>query len=292
MRVLRFQIRLPTGQVDQLNIESERVLIGSGAHCEIRLPLDQAKIEHVLIELGPAGVFARAMNFEPAPTINNIPFTQAPLPPESVLGVNQTQIFVMASDSAGAGPTSGVQGQKKKTSPITLIAVLLMLPAGLYLVLGDDGATQGPKMPKEPPELWGPPIVSCPQSGPAAMALGRERLAVADGKRERRPFHVQDGVQAVPLYETAGACFRAAGEQPYAAYCEETARALRVEITNDYRTQRVRLEHALNVEDWQGALKGTHTLLQYVEGRQGEYVAWLTQLERRMRVKVSEKPKT
>ena len=28
MRVLRFQIRLPSGQVDQLNVESERVLIG------------------------------------------------------------------------------------------------------------------------------------------------------------------------------------------------------------------------------------------------------------------------
>ena len=92
MRVLRFQIRHPTGQVDQINVESERVVIGSGAHCEIRLPIDQSRVEHVLIELGPAGVFARALSFEPAPTINNIPFTQAPLPPESVLGVNQMQI--------------------------------------------------------------------------------------------------------------------------------------------------------------------------------------------------------
>ena len=289
MRLLRFQIRLPTGQVDQLNIEGERVLIGSGAHCEIRLPLDQARLEHVLIELGPAGVFARAMNFEPAPTINNIPFTQAPLPPESVLGINQTQIYVAAGDGAG-GPVSGQQ-QKKKTSPVTLIAVLLMLPAGLYLILGDEGAASGPKMPKEPPDLWGPPIVACPQAGPPALAMGRERLAVADGKRERRPFHVQDGVQAVPLYEVAGACFRAGGEQPYAAYSDETARVLRVEINSDYRTQRVRLEHALNVEDWQGALKGARTLLQYVDGKQGDYVAWLTQLERRLRVKVSEKPK-
>ena len=77
MRVLRFQTRLPTGQVEQLSIESERVLIGSGAHCEIRLPLAEARVEHVLVELGPAGVFARALNFEPPPTINNVPFTQA-----------------------------------------------------------------------------------------------------------------------------------------------------------------------------------------------------------------------
>ena len=56
MRVLKFQTRLPTGQIEQLSIESERVLIGSGAHCEIRLPLAEARVEHVLIELGPAGV--------------------------------------------------------------------------------------------------------------------------------------------------------------------------------------------------------------------------------------------
>ena len=52
MRVLKFQTRLPTGQVEQVTIESERVLIGSGAHCEIRLPLAEAGVEHVLVELG------------------------------------------------------------------------------------------------------------------------------------------------------------------------------------------------------------------------------------------------
>ena len=87
MRTLKFQIRQHTGQVDQLSMEAERVLIGSGAHCEIRLPVDQARVEHVLIELGPAGIFARALNFEPPPTINNIPFQQAPLPPGAMLGV-------------------------------------------------------------------------------------------------------------------------------------------------------------------------------------------------------------
>ena len=86
MRVLKFQTRYPTGQVEQLSIESERVLIGSGAHCEIRLPLDQARVEHVLLEAHPQGVFVRALSFEPPPTINNVPFTQAPLPAGAVLG--------------------------------------------------------------------------------------------------------------------------------------------------------------------------------------------------------------
>ena len=68
MRGLRFQIRNADGQLEQLVVEAERALVGSGAHCEIRLPVDQARVEHVLIELGPAGIFARALSFEPSPT--------------------------------------------------------------------------------------------------------------------------------------------------------------------------------------------------------------------------------
>ena len=107
MRVLKFQTRLPTGQVEQLSIESERVLIGSGAHCEIRLPQAEARVEHVLIELGPAGVFARALSFEPPPMINNVPFTQAPLPPGAVLGVTGTQIYIEVVEGAAEKDSTG-----------------------------------------------------------------------------------------------------------------------------------------------------------------------------------------
>ena len=124
MRTLKFQIRLHTGQIDQLSMEAERVLIGSGAHCEIRLPVDQARVEHVLIELGPSGIFARALNFEPPPTINNIPFQQAPLPPGSVLGVGGCQILVELVE--GAGGAAGKQ--KKKTSPLMYIAMAIIVP--------------------------------------------------------------------------------------------------------------------------------------------------------------------
>ena len=50
MSFLRFQIRHPNGQVEHLNVDGERVMIGSGAHCEIRLPVDQAALESVLVQ--------------------------------------------------------------------------------------------------------------------------------------------------------------------------------------------------------------------------------------------------
>lgn len=286
MRILKFQIRHNTGQIEQVNVESERVLIGSGAHCEIRLPLDQARVEHVLIELGPAGVFARALSFEPAPTINNIPFTQAPLPPESILGVNQVQIQVMVAEAGEAG-AGGVQQKQKKTSPGALIALLLMLPAAGYLFLVDEepaGVAAG--APKQVPELWEAAGAQCPHAGPQAAAFAREQMLIADAKRERRPFHVQDGIQAVPIYEKVATCFRAGGDPSSAALAEEAAKYLRREIAEDFRTRRVRLEHALTVEDYASAQKEVRILLQFVEGKSGDYVTWLSNLDRNLKLRV------
>jgi hypothetical protein len=285
MRTLRFQIRLHTGQVDQLSMEAERVLIGSGAHCEIRLPVDQARVEHVLIELGPSGIFARALNFEPPPTINNIPFQQAPLPPGAVLGVGGCQILVELAE--GAPGTAG--GPKKKTSPLMYIAMAIIVPVGMYTILVDDAPEAQRGSPKQAPELWQAPVASCPYTGGQALAFAREKMAVADAKRERRPFHVQDGVQAVPTYEAAAVCFRAGGDNASGTLAEESAKFLRRDITDDFRTRRVRLDHALTTEDFVSAQKEVRVLLQFCEGKSGDYVTWLSSLDRKLKLKVGAK---
>lgn len=285
MRVLKFQTRLPTGQIEQLTIESERVLVKNNAHCEIRLPLTEARVEHVLVELGPAGIFVRALNFEPPPTINNVPFTQAPLPPGAMLGVSGTQIYIELVENAASG---GAQQAKKSSSPVMLIALLLMIPAAGYLFFGDDlGFGKSKEVTPQAPELWGPPEAQCPQADPAAaLGFARERMAVADAKRERRPFHVQDGVSAVPTYETAAACFRAGGDPASGNLADESAKYLRREITDDFRMRRVRLEHALTTEDYVSAQKEVRFLLHFVEGKSGDYVTWLSNLERKLKLKI------
>src|ERR1051326_3984356 len=146
MHVLKFQTRLHTGQVEQLTIEADRVLIGSGAHCEIRLPLDQGRIEHILLEAHPQGLFVRALSFEPPPTINNVPFTQAPLPPGAVLGVTGTQIFVEVAEGGAAGKGDE---KKKGSSKVGLLALMVMLPAA-YMFLFDDGDTDQAKASTKP----------------------------------------------------------------------------------------------------------------------------------------------
>jgi hypothetical protein len=285
--ILRVQIRQPSGQVDPLLIESERVLIGSGAHCEIRLPLDQAAVEHVQILVRGAGVFVQVLSFQPPPTINTVPFTQGPLPPDAVLGIGQFQLTVaLTNENFGGGAVVQKKKKSQGASPLSLIA-LLMIGAGAYFLFFNDEQSAAQTMPREAPELFGPPLEACPQKGATqALALARERQTVADAKRERRPFHVQDGIAAVPVYELAAACYRQAGAQAEAADAASAAAALRREVNDDYRTHRVRLEHSLATKDLESARREVRLLLLFTEGKQGDYVSWLSNLDRTLKLKL------
>lgn len=287
MRVLRFQIRHHTGQVEQVNVEGERALVGSGAHCDIRLPLDQARVEHVLVEAASAGLFVRALSFEPPPTLNSIPFQQSPLPPGAILGITGCQIVVELSEGAAGGEAGAVKAKKKSGSLRRSVMWIAMAPMLYFLAMDSDTGAEKAPPPSSSPDLWAAPITACPYSGAQATAFARERMALADAKRERRPFHVQDGIEAVPVYEVAGACFRSGADPASAGLAEESAKYLRQEMSDEFRTRRVRLEHALSVQDDVSALKEIRVLLQLTEGKSGEYVEWLVRMNRNVRARVS-----
>ncbi len=286
MSFLRFQIRHPNGQIEQLQVEGERVLIGSGAHCEIRLPIDQASIESVLVQSNAGGVYAQALSFDPPPTINQTPFSQAPLQAESVLGIGQVQIYVTMSDTAAGGAV--VAKKKQQSNPLSYLVLILAAVGGVYYAFFMDPEAGVAAQPREIPDLWEAAVGACPQTGSAeqAIALARDKESVGDARRERRPFHVQDGVAAVPLYETAAACFKQGGDMASAQDSTNEAAALRKEMYDDFRTHRVRLDHALQIQDFVTARKEVRTLLAFLEGRQGDYVTWLSNLDRKLKLKV------
>ena len=285
---LKFHIRHADGRAEEMVIDSDRVLIGSGAHCEIRLPPEESAVEHVALQAGPEGITVQARASQPYPTVNGSPFSQAQLLPGSVLGVGRVQIqvaLIEVFDGAAIGAS-----KKSKTSTMTYVLALLALPLAGYLLLADDDEPMAPKPPDNFPQLWDAPVSACPQqSAEQAMAFASDRLALADWRRERRPFRVQDGVAAVPLYEAAAACFRVAEQPEMAKEASEAAEQLRAEVGLDYRTHRVRLEHALSVSDWATAHKETRVLLALTESKPGEYVTWLSNLDRRLQLKFGRK---
>ena len=66
---LQFQIQQGEGTIpESLVVDSDRVLIGSGAHCEIRLPGDQVAAEHVLITFMGATSSPRRERYGPRPS--------------------------------------------------------------------------------------------------------------------------------------------------------------------------------------------------------------------------------
>ena len=285
---LRFQVRHPDGRAEVLLVDSDHTLVGSGAHCEIRLPPEQSAVEHIEVLMTPGGVYARTRTLDKLPTLNGVAFEQSPIQPTDVIGVGQTQLQIAIAEIEDN--PNVIKKKTQKTNPITYVLALAALPLAAYVLLADDGRRTDDGIPKDVPELWAAPIVACPVSAQdQAGALAGEKRVLADAKRERRPFHVQDGVAAVPLYEVAAACFKTAGDVDRAQSASDSASDLRARVSEDYRAHRVRLEHALSVNDLPTAQKEAKVLRAFTEGLTGEYVVWLGNLDRRLQLKLGEK---
>jgi hypothetical protein len=286
---LQIVIRYPDGRTEQFVVDANSVTVGSGAHCEVRLPPEHAAIEHVTISLVAGGVHAQARSLSPHPTINGVGFVQTPVLPESVIGVGAVQLWASAVELADHRKEV-IRKKTQKTSPITYIAAIVGLPLAAYMLLAEPPGDGPQTVQGTPPVLWADPIASCPQQArDAALAVAADKFSVAIGKRERRPFHVEDGVAAVPLFETAAACFRTAGQNAASGEAAKDARDLRARINEDYRAHQVRLEHALTVQDWQTAQSEVAVLRAFTAGKQGPYVLWLSNLDRRLQVKLGRK---
>jgi hypothetical protein len=284
---LRFHLRHPDGRAEVLTVDSDRVLVGSGAHCEIRLPSEHAAVEHVEVTMTPGGAYAQARALDRLPTINGVEFMQTPVLDSAVLGIGGVQIQIAVVEIEDN--PNVIKKKTEKTSPLTYVLAIIAVPLALFVIFADEGSTATQQMPKEKPELWADPVKTCPiQSADQASVLASEKWVLAEGKAERRPFRVQDGVQAVPLYEAAAACFRTAGDEEQAKTADEAADLLREKVNEDYRAHQVRLEHALSVSDLPMAHREVRILIAFTEGQAGPYVEWLSNLDRQLQLTLGE----
>lgn len=285
-------VKGPQGHAEKLTICCNRVVVGSGAHCEVRLPVDHAAAEHVELTVSAGRVHARARAFEPAPTLAGSPFVQAIVEPGTWVGVGPFQILAAPVALAG-GAEVAVKKAGTRRPLVVGVAVAALALLAVALAKRSDGSASGP--PIDAPALWAAAAtpVTCPQASPGqAMALAREKSRFAEGKRERRPFSVRDGVVAVQLFETAGACYSAAGDADAAASSTQAASTLRGKVQEDYHAHQVRLEHALFVHDNATAQHEVKVLRAFTEGTSGAYTAWLSDLDRRLHIETAKEHTT
>jgi hypothetical protein len=272
--LIRFEIRYADGRKEVATVDGERALIGHGAHCDVRLPLDQAANEHVAVEVVGGTVRVETKVFEPPATVNGLPFTTMPILPDVPLTIGSTRVFIGLAE-AGAHGASIVKKEKGETNPLMKILAVAVLGVAAYMFFNEDDEQTVPP-PSQAPNLFAVPAASCPQSAPdQALSLAADKFDIAEGKRERSPFVAKDGLQAVQLYELSSVCFRQAGLPARAAEADRNAAQLRAAVTQDFRARRVRLEHLMAVGDYDLAKQDVSVLRALTECKQGEWVAWL-----------------
>jgi hypothetical protein len=280
MPTLKFDITLPDGSKESLQTDAERVLIGRGAYCDIRLPDGMCALEHVAIELTASELRLVARAFTPAPTLDGRTFEEASVTGDALLEIGAVAIRVSRVEALGAKPATKKDGGSVVVRAVGVVALLLL--AGM---LSFRASRTTEAVPTVVPELWSDASATCPMSATGqARAFAVEKRIVADGKRERHPFYASDGVEAVSLYQTAAACFERAGDTPRAAELKALAQQLRADVNDDFRVRRLRLERSLRTHQDEVTVRELIMLRRLTMGKQGPYIDWINRLARKLAV--------
>jgi hypothetical protein len=291
---LKFSLIDAGGKLQTLAVDSARALVGSGAHCEVRLSAEHCPVEQLLLEARSGGVYAEARCLEPPALLNGVPFTQGRILPESVIQIGPCRLQVQLGEaSLDPGSSGGKAKQGKGKNPVIQVLGLIALPMGLYSLFASPPEQSLLTKPVQPPALFAHAApITCPRSSAseASIVAADERL-LADSKRERSPFRVEEGVLAVAHYERAAACFARAGDHPAKQQSERDMRALKKKLTRDFHVHTVRLERALATREFERARTEIRVLLSYLSASAGEYTNWLATLDRRIQLKYSGKNK-
>jgi hypothetical protein len=271
----RFRLLHPDGRQEALVVDAERALIGSAAHCEVRLPREIAAHEHIEVYANERVIQFAARVRDPAafPLLNGVRVSDGQWIPGAELAVGNVRMMVEIIDMA----------MPRARAPVW--ALLALIPLAV-LTAGALAYARGPKtadapIPEAPSLLPDKGAAVCPHVAAeqrVALAMEKERIALA--KRERSPFAAEDGIEAVSYFDTAAACYRASGQAREATQAEQNAAALRVKLEEEYRLRRVRLEHAYRLHDPAAVRREVAILIPMTAHRRGPYTEWLAALGR------------
>jgi hypothetical protein len=278
---IQLAVKRPDGAHEDLVVEATRVLLGSGAHCDVRIAGEGAAPEHVVLELRGQALVAVPRHLAPAARSGGQPLlAETTLKDGDDVSVAGTRVRarVMVATARKAERKT-----KQLVSMLVFVVGMLALPGIVYAALRQEpGGPLGPA-PTEVTALFDQAVTTCAVAAPdQALVLATRQRGTARVLREQHPFAVADGLAAVTTFEQAAACFTTAGHAADAADSAHAAEALRKELDNDYLVHRVRLEHALDVDDAKAAAREVKILRRLTVGRRGAYLDWLGIVERHL----------
>jgi hypothetical protein len=277
--LLRLSIRQPDGQTNELTVDAQRVLVGSGAQCEVRLGPDVADAEHLVVLVHEGVVYAQVTSQRGGVKLSGVPFMKGRVDPGSVLTIGQVQLEVALVDRAA---------EKKKSSAAAYAVVVMLFGVICFALLKKKGADSAiPPAPKAP-DLFTATAAVCPQKArESAQRLGADLTSLAESKRERSPFYPQSGVVAVPLYRQAAACMTTAGDARSAAILSQEADALSRRVNDAFTVSRLRLERAIKSQDWETMYQEVVSQKSFISVPAPAYTTWLNEVEHRSTIKLA-----
>jgi hypothetical protein len=231
----------------------------------------------------------------PAALLNGLPFTRGRLLPNTTLHIGAMKLQVECAEARDRPIVA--RAKQSKTNPLIWMLAGVGFPLGLYVVF--TGGRQPSILGEAPPvpPLWSAAAEeACIHEDRAvAEAQAVSYLEQASARRERSPFSPQDGVESVSLYARAATCFSQAQNTIDADFAHGEAEHMRQTTSRQFHVHQVRLERALATKEYDSAQAEARMLQAFVGpavGKdRGEYNGWLADLQRRIKVKFSEKKK-
>lgn len=281
---LKVNVRFRDGSRQELTVDAERALIGSGAHCEIRLPSEDSAVEQLAVSMSSGNLFGEVRHLERQVLVNGVPFLEGRLPPGAVVRIGNVELVIEPFETSLA--LSGKKHRENSGSPLIYALAVVGFPLGFYLLLTHPNDASALPQEVEPPALFAQNPEPCPQTDrAAAAAFAGTEWASAEAARERAPFDGKDGVNAALAFERAAACFTRAEDPARAEQARQAAAKLKQAVQSDFHVHRVRLERALATKAYEEARAEVHLLLSYVGRTSGEYASWLSSLDRQIQLK-------
>lgn len=279
METRRIAISVQRGtKKEHFELQAGSLRIGSASHCDVRLLPDEAAPEQLLLSKDPRGLLLRALCHEPVVRLHGAALTQAVIQSDATLELGALRLGVQLLQTREQAPPYAAWLKHARLGAM-LIGIALLG----YTLLNEPEVQSAFTRPVPAPKLFATSLSPCREAEPdAARVLAREQLSAAASKRERAPFSARDGVQAVPLYESAAACFQAAGEHELARDTHAEGQLLAAELQQELHAHQARLEWFLSRSSYAAAGQELAALRELVAGRSDAHAAWLLAVAREL----------
>ena len=221
-------VYFPDGTSQSFPLNQERVVVGTGARCQVIIDRPEIEAEHLLISPRPDGCWVAVARGVSTPTsLDGEPFDRGMVAYGRALTIGSLRLGL--SDGTKVRKAAAGDAKKdEKISPVLLIAAAVIVPVALYSSFSPTMNNAPSHMATEAPPLFDEPLArACPtQDAAAVRQSAEESTRIALSKAERMPFRMQDGIDAVIFYTQAASCFRAAGDTASAEQATQRARAM------------------------------------------------------------------